>query len=404
MTTVEDYDISRVHRMFAPQASWGGGNSADTRADEVPELDVTRQGSVEGPEPITANVAASAVSAAPQGAAGDGTGPVTAQSYAGAPAPERPSAVYAPYAVPGEEPEDDVPEVEDIAGLQAVIANLKRQQSANRPLTRAERERMERRARTDGMIAGAGDMARALANLAFTINYAPDAYKAGGAMAPKVKARFDKMMADRQAESDRYYDFAARIAQGQQAIADRRAAARAARDKARADQYRWQIEQQLKAAEGEADRQNRLAVQSARDAAADARAAADRGSRERVAAANRSAANYRHSTPGARIPPMSDRQDADHPFPAGPNGPWFAKNEDAASYALFQGTARTVPEQNTMQVRPHHSQFGDTITSIDTIQNTRFRTVPTLTPSVTPTRPSQRDTSMDMPIIINNEQ
>lgn len=379
MTTLTDQELDERRRQQASEAAAPPAMPAPAPApapepepEQAPEAPVQSVGAAPAPAPApTPN------EVAPE--------PITAESLAEHrldPNEVADRIINAPGSTtPAEQAEGDVSNEEDVdvSALLDYINTLREQR--NRRLTPYEQEQLERRQRNDRMVAGVGDMARALANLAATVNYAPNAYDHRTAMAPAVQARFDKMMAERQAESDRYYDFAAKIAQAEQAIADKRAAARAARAKAEADAAQAAAELRAKY-EIEMLKQQGLNARAAADRdALDARAAADRDSRMSIA-------RYNHSTPAARIPQTSNHQDADHiiPVTVGNQTLWFMDKDKANYYAEINGVARSIPAQTSESVRPHHHNLTDS-TTIDTTRSIRYSRVPDLRqsfPSVGP--------------------
>lgn len=84
---------------------------------------------------------------------------------------------------------------------------LREQMKAVKPETEEERKKREKREKVNGIISGISDMGRALANLYFTSQYAPNAYQ-GETMSDKYQARLDKAKAQRDKDLDRYYNYA----------------------------------------------------------------------------------------------------------------------------------------------------------------------------------------------------
>lgn len=78
----------------------------------------------------------------------------------------------------------------------------------HKPKSKEELEKERRRQRTQGIVAGISDAARAVANLFFTHHYAPDMYKGGSGMSDRVRERFERAKAEREAEDERYFQMA----------------------------------------------------------------------------------------------------------------------------------------------------------------------------------------------------
>lgn len=72
-------------------------------------------------------------------------------------------------------------------------------------------ERDKRWRRTEGIIGSLSDTARALVNLIGTTQYAPDMYDHSQSLTPAMKARFDKIDAQRKAEDEEYYNLAMKL-------------------------------------------------------------------------------------------------------------------------------------------------------------------------------------------------
>lgn len=78
----------------------------------------------------------------------------------------------------------------------------------HRPKSKEELEKEQRKQRTEGIISGISDAARAVANLFSTTQYAPNMYNGQESMTAKAKARFDKLKAEREAEDDKFFQYA----------------------------------------------------------------------------------------------------------------------------------------------------------------------------------------------------
>lgn len=91
---------------------------------------------------------------------------------------------------------------------QELIDYLERKIKEDKPLSDADKEKIRRRQKAEGIISGISDAVMSVANLISTHNYAPNMYNPNEGMSAKAKARFDKEKADREAEDDRYFNYA----------------------------------------------------------------------------------------------------------------------------------------------------------------------------------------------------
>lgn len=125
-----------------------------------------------------------------------------------------------------------IPDVFKGSSNQELIDYLEQKIKENKPLSDADKEKIRRRQKAEGIISGISDAVMSVANLIGTHNYAPDMYNPNEGMSAKAKARFDKEKADREAEDDRYFNYA--ITLGRLRDADKERGLQA-----------WQIEQTL---------------------------------------------------------------------------------------------------------------------------------------------------------------
>ena len=132
-----------------------------------------------------------------------------------------------------------------------LIEQLQQRMNTVRPLSREEVERMRRRQRTEGIIAGVSDAAQAISNLFFTTQYAPNMYNPKEGMSAKAQERFDRARAQREAEDDRYMNYALQIGK-------LRDAADAVRERRKQQGVTLQLAQQK--AQQEAEAAKRLAA------------------------------------------------------------------------------------------------------------------------------------------------
>ena len=96
--------------------------------------------------------------------------------------------------------------------MQDVIDFLEERKAAIHIPTKEELERERRRRRTEGIVSAAADGARALSNLIFTTQYAPDMYRQEDSMSGRMRERYERLKAEREADADRYFNYALTIA------------------------------------------------------------------------------------------------------------------------------------------------------------------------------------------------
>lgn len=115
---------------------------------------------------------------------------------------------------------------------QELIDYLERKIREHKPLSDADLAKIRRRQKAEGIISGISDAVMSVANLVAAHNYAPNMYNASEGMSAKARARFDKEKAEREAEDDKYFNYAITLGRLRDA------------DKARGLQA-WQTEQTL---------------------------------------------------------------------------------------------------------------------------------------------------------------
>lgn len=91
---------------------------------------------------------------------------------------------------------------------QELIDYLERKIKEHRQSSDADLAKMRRRQKAEGIISGVSDAVMSIANLIATHNYAPNMYDPKGGMSAKAKERFEKEKAEREAEDDRYFNYA----------------------------------------------------------------------------------------------------------------------------------------------------------------------------------------------------
>ncbi len=83
--------------------------------------------------------------------------------------------------------------------------------NAYRPLSDEELRKLRRRQRAEGMISGISDAVRSVANLIATHNYAPNMYDGNNSMSERTRQRFERERAQREADADKFLNYALTI-------------------------------------------------------------------------------------------------------------------------------------------------------------------------------------------------
>ena len=101
----------------------------------------------------------------------------------------------------------------DLIGYDNQIDILKKAQAdyASANETEEQRKKREKREKSKRVIAAVGDGIRALSNLYFTSQYAPNMYNPDDTQLAKVDARQEKLKAEREANRDKYLSYSLRI-------------------------------------------------------------------------------------------------------------------------------------------------------------------------------------------------
>ena len=101
----------------------------------------------------------------------------------------------------------------DLIGYDNQINILKKAQAdyASANETEEQRKKREKREKSKRVIAAVGDGIRALSNLYFTSQYAPNMYNPNESQLAKVDARQEKLKAEREANRDKYLNYSLRI-------------------------------------------------------------------------------------------------------------------------------------------------------------------------------------------------
>lgn len=113
-----------------------------------------------------------------------------------------------------------------------LIPQLEQRMAEYKPLSEAELKKLRRRQRAEGILSGISDAVQSVANLVSTHHYAPNMYNAKEGMSSKAKERFEKEKAQREADADKFLNYALTIGRMKDADKDRGLQA-------------WQMEQSL---------------------------------------------------------------------------------------------------------------------------------------------------------------
>ena len=97
------------------------------------------------------------------------------------------------------------------SSYEELIPQLEKRMAEFKPLSEDELKKLRRRQKIKGIISGVSDAAQSVANLISTHHYAPNMYNAKEGMSAKAKERFDKEKAQREADADKYLQYALTI-------------------------------------------------------------------------------------------------------------------------------------------------------------------------------------------------
>lgn len=92
-----------------------------------------------------------------------------------------------------------------------LIPQLEQRMAEFKPLSEEDLKKLRRRQKIEGIISGISDAAQSVSNLIFTHHYAPNMYNAKEGMSAKAKERFEKEKAQREADADKYLQYALTI-------------------------------------------------------------------------------------------------------------------------------------------------------------------------------------------------
>lgn len=113
-----------------------------------------------------------------------------------------------------------------------LIPQLEKKMAEYKPLSEEELKKLRRKQKAEGIISGISDAVQSVANLVATSQYAPNMYNPKEGMSVKAKERFEKEKAQREADADKFLNYALTIGKMKDA------------DKERGLQA-WQTEQSL---------------------------------------------------------------------------------------------------------------------------------------------------------------
>lgn len=92
-----------------------------------------------------------------------------------------------------------------------LIPQLEKRMNEYKPLSEDDLKKLRRRQKAEGIISGISDAVQSVANLVFTHHYAPNMYNPKEGMSAKAKERFDRLKAEREADEEKYYNYAMTI-------------------------------------------------------------------------------------------------------------------------------------------------------------------------------------------------
>jgi hypothetical protein len=104
-----------------------------------------------------------------------------------------------------------IPEQYTASSYAELIPQLEKRMAEYKPLSEEELKKLRRRQKAEGIISGISDAAQAVSNLIFTTQYAPNMYNPKEGMSAKAKERFEKEKAQREADADKYLQYALTI-------------------------------------------------------------------------------------------------------------------------------------------------------------------------------------------------
>lgn len=146
-----------------------------------------------------------------------------------------------------------IPDVYKASNYDELISQMTERMNEFKPMSEDDLKKLRRRQRAEGIISSISDAAQAVSNLIFTHNYAPNMFDPKEGMTAKAKERFERDKAEREANADKFFNYAMAIAKLKDAERDR-------------GLQMWQTEQTLARQERDFDA---ALVRADRDAAMD---------------------------------------------------------------------------------------------------------------------------------------
>ena len=150
----------------------------------------------------------------PAGDGGSTPTPVPAQSSGSSTTATTNTTTTAPIA-------SKVPTQYTASSYEELIPQLEKKMAEYKPLSEEELKKLRRRQKTEGIISGISDAVQSVANLVATSQYAPNMYNPKEGMSVKAKERFEKEKAQREADADKYLNYAITIGKMKDADKDR---------------------------------------------------------------------------------------------------------------------------------------------------------------------------------------
>lgn len=121
-------------------------------------------------------------------------------------APASPTMTPSPTTQQGTQPQDP-----NLMGLDQRIEMLRKLVAQHEPETKEQREKRERKEKAKRIISAVGDGIAAMGNVYFATKGAPNMYNAENSTYKAVNAHLDKLKAEREANADKYRQFAMKL-------------------------------------------------------------------------------------------------------------------------------------------------------------------------------------------------
>lgn len=109
----------------------------------------------------------------------------------------------------------------NLSSYRELIPYLEQKLLESKRLSDDDLKKLRRRQKTEGIISGISDAVQSLANLVATSKYAPNMYNATEGMSAKMKERFEKEKAERDAEDEKYFNYAMMLGKLREAADDK---------------------------------------------------------------------------------------------------------------------------------------------------------------------------------------